>query len=338
MQFTSFLLLITVSLLTLTAAWTKEDHEIFRVRDELTALEGADVSFYDFLGVVPTATYEEIKKQTKKRSRVLHPDRAVNSMLAERQKSAKKEMNKKAGVTVTKGPTAKERTKVTKEANDRYALLAVVVEILRGSSRDRYDHFLRNGFPVWKGTGYFYQRFRPGLGSVLVGLFIMFGGAAHYGAMIIGYRRQREFVERYVSHARSAAWGSENGIPGVPGSTGTATPPQLPVQDEDEMGAMPMNRRQKRMQEKEGKRKDSPRLARSARMNGTSSPIVAEQTSGPQGSKKKVVAPNGKVLIVDSVGNVYLEETTEEGETREFLLDVSVPIFSPTRCLAVTLT
>jgi hypothetical protein len=52
--------------------------------------------------------------------------------------------------------------------------------------------------------------------------------------------------------------------------------------------------------------------------------VEAELTSGPVGAKKRTVAENGKILIVDSVGNVYLEEQTEEGQTHEFLLDVSV--------------
>jgi len=28
----------------------------------------------------------------------------------------------------------------------------------------RYDFFYKNGVPKWRGTGYYYSRFRPGLG------------------------------------------------------------------------------------------------------------------------------------------------------------------------------
>ena len=28
----------------------------------------------------------------------------------------------------------------------------------------RYDFFYKNGLPKWRGTGYYYSRFRPGLG------------------------------------------------------------------------------------------------------------------------------------------------------------------------------
>ncbi|KAG4218488.1 hypothetical protein PC116_g33032, partial [Phytophthora cactorum] len=59
----------------LTAAWTKEDREIFRLRDEIAQYEGANVTFYDFLGVSPRATQDEINKAYRKKSRALHPDK-----------------------------------------------------------------------------------------------------------------------------------------------------------------------------------------------------------------------------------------------------------------------
>ena len=31
-------------------------------------------------------------------------------------------------------------------------------------SDGRYDFFYKNGVPKWRGTGYYYSRFRPGLG------------------------------------------------------------------------------------------------------------------------------------------------------------------------------
>ncbi|GKT89366.1 LOW QUALITY PROTEIN: DnaJ domain-containing protein [Colletotrichum tofieldiae] len=43
--------------------------------------------------------------------------------------------------------------------------------------------------------------------------------------------------------------------------------------------------------------------------------------TGPTGSKKRVVAENGKILVVDSVGDVYLEEQDEDGNTEQYLLD-----------------
>ena len=93
------------------------------------------------------------------------------------------------------------------------------------------------------------------------------------------------------------------------------------------------------MQEKDGKGKPSPKLAtRAARLarirgGGDDSPSASESeaphtmepivSSGSQNSRKKVVSPNGKVLVVDADGNVFLEEKTVEGNVQEFLLDVS---------------
>jgi len=337
----AFLLLVAVVFSAFTFAWTPEDHEVFRVRDELNTLEGKDTSFYEFLGVPASASLDDINKQFRKRSRQLHPDKAIPGLLAKAEMPTAAE-KKKGGVTVKKGPTSRERTAITKEANDRYAHLGVVTSILRGPARDRYDYFLRNGFPLWRGTGYYYQRFRPGLFTVLFGLFFMFGGVAHYGAMYLTWKRQKEHINRYVTHARKMAYGNEAGVPGIPGVDDVQAPtpprPAIPVAEEEEQG-MALNRRQKRMQEKDTKGKPSPKLAtRAARLarirgSGDDSPSASESeapqtvqpvvSSGSQGSRKKVVSPNGKVLVVDADGNVFLEEKTVEGNVQEFLLDVS---------------
>jgi predicted RNA-binding protein associated with RNAse of E/G family len=68
------------------------------------------------------------------------------------------------------------------------------------------------------------------------------------------------------------------------------------------------------------KEKKAPRVraTASASASGTSTPTEGVST----GERKRVVAENGKVLIVDSVGNVFLEEEDEEGVRKEFLLDV----------------
>lgn len=321
-------LLLLLSLLAVFArAWTKEDHEIFRLRDEVAEAEGPDVSFYDILGVQQSASQSELKAARRKKSLRLHPDKAIPSLVAKREaeKATQKGSNtkSKAGVRVTKGLSHKERNQITKEANERYARLRVVAGVLESEMRGSYDHFLRNGFPTWKGTGYYYARFRPGLGSVLVGLMVVFGGFMHYGAMYISWMRQREFVQRYVTHARKMAWGNETGVPGIPGVNGTAgaVAPAPSTEEDNEAYTGPLNRRQKRMQEKDSKKKDSTRVAKTARSRGISKPVDAQAMEGPQGSKKKVVAENGKVLIVDSLGNVFIEDETAEGERHEFLLD-----------------
>lgn len=323
-------LLALLALVSLALAWSKEDHEIFRLRDEVIEHEGADATFYSFLDVSPSATFDEVEKANRKRSRQLHPDKAVASILANR---SKPDASKKSapGVKVKKGPSSKERAKVTREATARYQRLSVVANILKSESRARYDHFLRNGFPRWRGTGYYYARFRPGLGAVLVGLFIVFGGFIHYGALYVGWKRHKDFVHRYVTQARKMAWGNESGMPGVPaldansqGFGQAVAPPAAAAEEapEEEQG-LALNRRQKRAQEKASKKKDAAKPSKYAKTAGISKPVEAAPIEGPQGSKKKVVAENGKVLIVDSLGNVFLEETTEEGQPHEYLLDVS---------------
>ena len=38
-----------------------------------------------------------------------------------------------------------------------------VIELPNAVTRS-YDFFYKNGVPKWRGTGYYYSRFRPGLG------------------------------------------------------------------------------------------------------------------------------------------------------------------------------
>jgi hypothetical protein len=318
------------------------DREIFRVRDELVAHEGPDVTFYQFLDLSPSASLDDINKAYRMKSRSLHPDKVKQQLAAERAKNLQK--NKKAGskpgVHVSKPPSASEIKAAVKRASERQARLSIVANILRGPERDRYDHFLSHGFPTWKGTEYYYSRYRPGLGTVLFGLFLVGGGAFHYIALYMSWKRQREFVERYIKFARHAAWGDNMGIPGLDGNTAPAPRAAAAARgnadDEDDEGRMmPTNRKMRRMQEREAKKEASKSgqsaPARKGRRPAASSTPASgaatpqPQQTGPTGAKKRVVAENGKVLVVDSLGDVYLEQEDEDGRVAEFLLDVSRP-------------
>lgn len=328
--------LLLACLTALVAAWSKEDHEIFRLKDEVQAAEGANVTFYDFAGVKPGASNDEITKAYRKLSRSLHPDKARSNWLATY--GAPKPTHTKTGAKPTthvhknKKPSKSEIDKFTKKASARFERLSLVVNVLRGPERKRYDHFLYNGFPKWRGTGFYYERYRPGLGSVIVGLFLFFGGAVHYVTLYMNYRNHREYVERFIERARRTAWGdSMASIPGIDAGQSNGSTPRSQTPDNEEQ-SMQWNRKQKRAMEKEkrkggangaAKNNNNSRLAEKAKNEGVSTPIEAELTSGPVGAKKRTIAENGKILIVDSVGNVYLEEQTEEGQTHEFLLDVS---------------
>lgn len=94
-----------------------------------------------------------------------------------------------------------------KKIHERFARLGVVSTILRNTeSRQRYDFFYKNGVPKWRGTGYYYSRFRPGLGTVFVFLTLVTCGL-QYTIHGYNYRRDLERVERFIAEARLAAWG-----------------------------------------------------------------------------------------------------------------------------------
>ncbi|KAI0450726.1 hypothetical protein F5B21DRAFT_489787 [Xylaria acuta] len=345
----STLTLGLVALLTpLTAAWSKEDREIFRVRDELSTHEGPDVTFYDFLGVAPAASQDEINKAYKRKARALHPDKVRQQLMADR---AKQNKANKGAKKATKPPSQSQIKAAVKKASERQTRLSIVTNVLRGPGRARYDHFLKNGFPTWKGTEYYYSRYRPGLGTVLVGCLLVGGGGFHYIALYMSWRRQREFVERYIKFARHAAWGDNFSIPGLDAAAAAeaaaaeATPPPQTTAADDDQQQPPiaMNRKQRRMQEKETRResaKEGRKPSRAARAggrgsqqaSGSATPVPQQTTqgglgsgasagAGPTGAKKRVVAENGKILVVDSLGDVYLEQEDADGNMHEFLLD-----------------
>lgn len=297
------------------AAWTKEDHEIFRIRDEVAKADGANVTFYDLLGVKPSASQDQLTQALRKKSRELHPDKARKVFVAN---YAKKNNKKK--------PTNKEIEAHLKKVTAAYQRLSVVGKMLKGAERERYDHFLRNGFPAWRGSGYYYERFRPGLGSVIVGLLAVFGGGFHYFALLMSWKRRREFAERYIRQARKTAWGDESGLQGIPGVDDTAAPVNAEQFEKDSAEdtpeeLAPRNRRERRAVEKDARKPKKAQAVKKARADGISTPVEAEVISGPQGAKKRIVAENGKVLVVDSVGNVFLEIENEDGMKGEYLVD-----------------
>ncbi|EMD40750.1 hypothetical protein CERSUDRAFT_111331 [Gelatoporia subvermispora B] len=172
-----FLLLLAclAVLVTAVVAWTKEDHEIFDLVTAIETSEGKETTFYSWLGVPSTASTSEIAKAYRKKSIQLHPD-------------------KNRGV---------------KNAHERFARLGVVSSILRNTeSRKRYDFFYKNGVPKWRGTGYYYSRFRPGLGTVAVFL-ILLSSTLQYFIQRMNYKRDIDRVDWVIQQARSAAWGTK---------------------------------------------------------------------------------------------------------------------------------
>lgn len=297
------------------SSWQIIDQEIFRLQNEVATHDGPEVTFYDLLDIKPSANQEEIRAAYKKKSRTQHPDKVKAQFVADKSTGkGEKSKNKKSGANVSKGPSQAEIKAHYQQASDRFTRLGLINKILLGEGRARYDHFLKNGFPKWKGTGYYYARFRPGFGSVLVGLFIFVGGGGHYLALYLSWKRQREFVERYITFARNAAWGGNSNL-NIPGLDGVSTPGTDTDGDADPM--QPMNRKERRRQEKFSKTDKTDKKVKKAKASAPGTPTTI---TGP---KKRVVAENGKILVVDSANNVYLEQPDEDGKTQEFLLDVS---------------
>ncbi|KIX96126.1 uncharacterized protein Z520_08381 [Fonsecaea multimorphosa CBS 102226] len=291
-------------------AWSAEDYELFKLHDELETHEGPGVTFYDVLGVSPHATVDQISAALKKKSRTLHPDKVKHSFIASRSTASPKKGKKKPGVHISKGPSQREISRVVKDAQERYSRLTLIGTILRGPGRERYDFFEGHGWPSWRGTGYYYQRYRPGLGTVLLGLFLIGGGAVHYFVLTMNYKRHRDFMERYIRYAKKQAWGDESGIRGIPG-LGDPVDVAPAVEEAEPMANL--NRRQRREMERQNKKEKTSKPA-----PAPAPKVVPSSTP----DRRRVTAENGKVLVVDSEGNVYLEEEDEDGNTQEYLLDL----------------
>lgn len=89
------------------------------------------------------------------------------------------------------------------KAKERFTRLGVIVTILRDpTSRERYNFFYKNGVPRWRGTGYLYSRFRPGLGTVIVILTLIASGM-QYIANQINYRQEKKKILEFIANART---------------------------------------------------------------------------------------------------------------------------------------
>ncbi|KAJ2157140.1 hypothetical protein GGF46_004711 [Coemansia sp. RSA 552] len=163
------LLVVAFSLLlSLALAWEKLDHEIFELYDDIKRNENT-TDWYELLGVPPKGSVDEINQAYRKLSRKYHPDK------------------------LRRLPDAKAQEK-------RFQRLSLVVNILRDKeSRKRYNFFRKNGVPVWRGTGYLYRRYRPGLGSVLVGL-LAFASGMQYLFHALSYWRAQQRIRDLEEH------------------------------------------------------------------------------------------------------------------------------------------
>src|SRR5947199_1695146 len=94
-----------------------------------------------------------------------------------------------------------------KDTKEKFAMLGSIGAILRDpESRERYNFFLKNGVPKWRGTGYYYSRHRPGLRTVIIFLTIL-TSLFHYVVMWINYYQDKRRVRYYIQESREIAWG-----------------------------------------------------------------------------------------------------------------------------------
>lgn len=93
------------------------------------------------------------------------------------------------------------------EAYKRFERLGLIHKILRDGRRDRYNHFLSRGFPEWRGTGYFYHRYRPGLVFVAVFLVLLSVGV-QLVAQTLAWRKDKARLDQLRRSAYALAWGA----------------------------------------------------------------------------------------------------------------------------------
>lgn len=170
------ILFLTVLVTFVTANWSPEDYEIFSLNDKVKQDLGDETTFYSWLGLSSIkATTAEINKAYRKLSRNLHPDKAPRVH--------------------------------RKQAEERFQRLSLVGNILKDQSlRKRYDYFLAKGFPKWKGTGYFYSKFRPGFVFTITLLFLLVSGF-HYASLAINRKQDIKRIVDLKLQLKNQAWG-----------------------------------------------------------------------------------------------------------------------------------
>lgn len=190
-----FPLFLATLLAFVAANWAPEDYEIFGLNDKVRGDLGSDTTFYSWLGLAngPKSSKDAINKAYRKISRQLHPDKAGKLSRAAR-----------------------------KKAEERFQRLSLVGNILKDENlKRRYDYFLSNGFPKWKGTGYYYSRFRPGLGFTLLVLYVLVS-TLQYISLKISRKQDFKRIVALKSEVKTQAWGGSY-IPPLDGSARRVT-------------------------------------------------------------------------------------------------------------------
>ncbi|AOA61660.1 ER-localized J domain-containing protein [Komagataella phaffii CBS 7435] len=176
--------LVILCLITAVYCFSAVDREIFQLNHELRQEYGDNFNFYEWLKLPkgPSSTFEDIDNAYKKLSRKLHPDKIRQKKLSQEQFEQLK-----------------------KKATERYQQLSAVGSILRSESKERYDYFVKHGFPVYKGNDYTYAKFRP---SVLLTIFILFALATltHFVFIRLSAVQSRKRLSSLIEENKQLAW------------------------------------------------------------------------------------------------------------------------------------
>lgn len=151
--------------------WSSEDLEIFKLRNSIVQDLGPDTTFYSWLGVKSSADAKAINKAYRDLSKAIHPDRNPG-----------------------------------KDAMERFARLNSVHSILRSPKRDRYDFYLKKGFPELKGDDFSFSRWRPGLLTAVL-LVAALGTLLQFAYLYSTAHRQRAKILSIVNEAKATAAG-----------------------------------------------------------------------------------------------------------------------------------
>eukprot|EP00842_Homolaphlyctis_polyrhiza_P000180 jgi/Hompol1/1162/HPOL_004723-RA len=170
MRFLNLLLALVASLFckgVLGVSWEPEDHELFDLQDTLRELDAAK-DFYQLLQIPRTASETEISKAYRIKAKEFHPDKTTDERLRR-----------------------------------IHALLTSVATVLKDEkSRERYDKHLARGFPVWRGAGYHYKKYKPGLATVVVFILLAVSAAQLITAQLM-YQRNKSRMAQYVEELKA---------------------------------------------------------------------------------------------------------------------------------------
>lgn len=157
------LLYIFIFISAVIGAFSNVDLEIFELQHKLNAVSDSDVDFYSFIKVEngPRASFDEINRAYKKISRDLHPDKLTRKI---------------------KG-TGKDYQREVSQINKRYEMVTLIGAILRSSKKERYDFYLKRGFPQYVNGKYTLPIFKP---TLLLTIALLFG-FVNFSLYILNY-------------------------------------------------------------------------------------------------------------------------------------------------------